>query len=300
MKKLLIYIPSYNRYELLCQQIEFLIQDIDSHDLKNTRVIVNDNASTDERYLTLPNRFQKEYFSFHRNDVNIGLVGNLIRGFEQADWDYIWILSDDDIVEPGALKRITGEIQEGTHDFYYLRCNIHGNDRVRDGEIIRSLEGYLSRFATLSMMGLISATIYPIRIKRYLEYMYIYGYTIFPFLAGMFKLMESESFSLKCIGGKLLQWRPDNRSWSHIYWMALGNILYLAETIGDKKAKKILIEMHLRDFGISHYFPFIIRDSYNLKKGLTQVGLLRLAKLFLLTLAFNLKLVLHKTMKSVS
>ena len=295
MNKLLIYIPSYNRYDLLVKLLDALVQSVYNDTINNICIVVSDNASTDKRYLELAKQYEQEYIIIKRNRINIGAVANVIRGFEFDEYDYIWILSDDDIVKPEALRVISKEINEGEHDFFYLKCNIKGDERVSDGEVIRTQEEYFINFATLSMMGLISANIYSSRIKDYIEYMYLYGYTLFPHLAALLKLMENENFTLKCIGGNLVEWVPNNRSYNHIYEMALMNFLALTELLNNKKNRRLLINAHVNDFGASHYFPAAIKSPYNIKKAITQVGFYNFFKVCILGLILQLGITLfHK------
>ena len=276
MNRLLIYIPSYNRFDLLVQQLTVLSLAIDAGDISNISIAVSDNSSPDDRYLRLKQAFPQHYISVSRNNVNIGLVGNLIHGFELSNWDYIWLLSDDDVIAPNALSIISQEIKAGAHDFYYLKCNIKGDENVQSGEIISTQRDYFRKFTTWSMMGLMSANIYSSRIKGQIEYMYLYGYTLFPFLAGVIRVMNTEQFSLKCVGGNLLEWKPNRVSYSHIYEMALTNVLFLAELIENKRNQNLFVSKHISDFGISHFFPYAIKNLYNFKKAWTQVGFISL------------------------
>ena len=98
LKKLKIYIPSFNRYDLLITQVDKLVSCIELNQIKNVQIVIRDNASTDRRYTQLPTKYFQDYVIIKRNPVNIGLVGNLINGFLEKDWDYIWLLSDDDIL----------------------------------------------------------------------------------------------------------------------------------------------------------------------------------------------------------
>lgn len=276
MKKLLIYIPSYNRYELLVRQITMLLRSIDVCHIQNIRIVVSDNASPDERYRKLASKFSHAFLKVTRNELNIGAPLNVIKGFEYEGFDYLWILSDDDEIAPKALAVISNEIGQGQHDFYYLKSKIRGDDAVADGEVLRSQCDYLTKFASMSMMGLISANIYPARLNKYLEVVSLYNYTAFPHVAGVFKLMGEEQFSLKCIGGNLLEWKPSQNSGSRIYTMAMTNALFLAELIENRNNRDIFISKHISDFGTSHFFPYAIRSSYDFKKAWAQVGLRRL------------------------
>lgn len=297
MNKLLIYIPSYNRYDLLVKLLEVLVQSVYNDTINNICIVVSDNASTDKRYLELAKQYEQEYIIIKRNRINIGAVANVIRGFEFDKYDYIWILSDDEIVKSEALRVISKEVNEGEHDFFYLKCNIKGDGRVSDGTVIRTQEEYFINFATISMMGLISANIYSSRVKNYIDYMYLYGYTLFPHLAALLKLMENENFTLKCIGGNLVEWRPNNISYNHIYEMALMNFLALTELVNNNKNRKILIKTHMKDFGASHYFPPATKSFYNTKKALTQVGFYNFLKVCVLGLILHLGIALYHKFK---
>ena len=270
-------ILKYGSLALILSRFKWLATNaIEDGGISNVSIAVNDNASPDERYLTLKQSFPQHYILVSRNDVNIGLVGNLIHGFEQTGWDYIWLLSDDDLIAPNALTIISQETRTGAHDFYYLKCNIKGDESVQEDEIIFSQGDYFRKFSSISMMGLISANIYPSKMKKHVEYMYLYGYSLFPFLAAVIRVMNSEQFTLKCLGGNLLEWMPGRNSYSHIYEMALTNVLFLAELIEDKNNQDLFVSKHIADFGASHFFPFAIKNSYNFKKAWTQVGFGRL------------------------
>ena len=272
MNKLLIYIPSYNRYDYLIRQLNLLCSEIQEDLISNVNIVVSDNASSDYRYHHLQDIYPSPLVRIKRNRLNIGSVGNVTRGFEEDNWDYIWILGDDDEVKPGACKIISNEIAYGDCSIYYLKCKIKGNERVYDGEIITNQHDYFSKFSALAMMGFISANVFSRAIVQYIEYMYLYGYTLFPFLAAVFKLSEHKNFSLKCIGGDLVAWTPNNRSYDHIYDMAITNFLTLTELLSDCNAKKTLIDMFTQDFGVSHYFHITLRKKRHFIKAISQIG----------------------------
>src|SRR6266568_2335266 len=110
MKRLLVYIPTYNRFDLLNEQLNVLCNAIETDGISNVNIVVSDNASTDERYLDLPALHKQEYVLIKRRTVNIGGVANVISGFEIPNWDYIWILSDDDIIKQETLKIVSKEV----------------------------------------------------------------------------------------------------------------------------------------------------------------------------------------------
>ncbi len=294
MTSLLIYIPSFNRYDLLVNQIDNLILSIENDHIFKVKIFVNDNASTDKRYKSLLHKYPQDYVTINRNNINIGLVGNLINGFMQINWDYIWLLSDDDIVQLDALKTIITEISKSEYDIIHLKCGVKGDDRLMDGEILTDKIDFFSRFSLLSMMGFMSSNIYSNNITKYVQEMYLYGYTLFPFVAGIIKIVTCNQFKLKCIGGNLISWRMENRSYSEIYEMAIINSLFLQELITKKKERIIFLRRFIKDWGVSHYFSFATKNLYNFKKALAQVGFFNLFLVFCLFFRSKIKYIIKE------
>jgi glycosyltransferase involved in cell wall biosynthesis len=75
--------------------------------MENVEVVVSDDAgfgdakATVEKYMP---RFAN--IRFNRNAVNLGFDGNVDKLFSMAGGKYCWIMSDDDIMLPGALNRL--------------------------------------------------------------------------------------------------------------------------------------------------------------------------------------------------
>jgi len=280
MKSLLVYIPSFNRYEFLIRQISTLITSIENNKLQNVRIIVRDNASTDHRYLSLNNEFTRPYIKFRRNKLNVGIAANIIKGFEEGSWDYIWILSDDDNISDSALSIIRHEVNKKEYDLFFLNCEVKGSESLKDGDEIFSSMEYFEKFSMLSMMGFISANVYSSKIKQHIELMYLYAFTLFPQVAGVIKMTQQEHFSVKCIGDRMVKWTPGNRSYSHIVDRAYVNALCFTEIINCRICKKKYKEKYLKDFGVSHYISVATKSKDNVKKAIFQVGPLTVAILW--------------------
>ena len=77
-KTLTIYIPTYNRYDLLIQQLDVIYS---SSKIEELNVIVSDNFSNDERYIDLDKRYNYENFIYKRNPFNVGADANIVNGF---------------------------------------------------------------------------------------------------------------------------------------------------------------------------------------------------------------------------
>lgn len=131
MNKLFIYLPTYNRPEALRRQLSALLPQVERFP-KNVRVLICDNDSSKyalEDVLTgfpaLPN------VEIRRNGGNIGGNGNIALGFvfAQAD-EFLWILSDNDIVSPNAVAYLLSVLSTD-FDFY---CFVNGAESEKDLE----------------------------------------------------------------------------------------------------------------------------------------------------------------------
>ncbi len=105
MNSTIAVVVTYNRLELLKEGIEALLQQTCSCD-----ILIVDNASTDETPLWA-NQCAAEHTSvFYENTgANLGGAGGfhygMRRGVEMG-YDYIWIMDDDAIADPGALAEL--------------------------------------------------------------------------------------------------------------------------------------------------------------------------------------------------
>lgn len=102
--KLTIAIPTYNRAEKLLECINRVIEY--SNNL-NVEIIVSDNASLDNtREIVVSIIDNNPSIRYYRNSENLGFDGNFLNCFEKATGEYVWLLSDDDIILPGAIESV--------------------------------------------------------------------------------------------------------------------------------------------------------------------------------------------------
>lgn len=125
MEKLTIAIPTYNRSDSLNLTLNSL--------LKNTQIDevlihVFDNASEDNTekmvhdFITENNTLKIVYT---KNLENIGFDGNILKCYDQCKTDYLWILSDDDIIFQNSISLVLEEVKDS--DIICL------NDKTQNG-----------------------------------------------------------------------------------------------------------------------------------------------------------------------
>ena len=99
-------IPTFNRKKTLID----LLKKVKKYSKKfedKVEVIVSDN-STDYNYHLKSSDIKKfnKNFKYNINKKNIGLKGNIEKLLRLASNDFIWILSDDDLIKPHSFEKI--------------------------------------------------------------------------------------------------------------------------------------------------------------------------------------------------
>ena len=161
-----ICVPTYNRHQSLHRQLSFLKSEVNG--AANVEVIVSDNCSIDDTP-TVMKDFQG-IFQLHRNECNVGLVGNLNVLMGTAAGRYLWFVGDDDELHTGILGAVLRHLASAP-EFVYLNHRIADNssrkvlyqsllpsgpDLYKDGkDCIKAIAS-----ASLAQAILISASIY--------------------------------------------------------------------------------------------------------------------------------------------
>lgn len=122
---LTIAVPTYNRAQLLDLCLSRIVDQAQRSPDK-IEIIVSNNASTDNtRNIALKNLGTYQDFRYYENEKNFGADYNFAQCFKQAQGDYVWIFSDDDILLPRALERITPLLKSKTLGIVTLEPNFY-------------------------------------------------------------------------------------------------------------------------------------------------------------------------------
>ena len=108
MSKLSICIPTYNRSRYLRE----LLESIARQDCPEIEVIVSDDASPDDS-VEVAKQFQGRVRELTVLDhpVNLGMDGNFLAVTNVAKGTYIWLMGDDDRIEPGGVARVLSALE---------------------------------------------------------------------------------------------------------------------------------------------------------------------------------------------
>lgn len=107
-----------------------LLQTISTINSNIYRVIILDNNSSDQT-----NSIKNESFGYPidliSSDVNVGLRKNLIKSYSIAinkfDYEYVWILSDDDYIDITLLKLIVDNLKENKSELFFINHSVRSS-----------------------------------------------------------------------------------------------------------------------------------------------------------------------------
>lgn len=128
---LTIGIPTYNRPDSLEETLKQLQNE--KHDHFN--ILIIDDYPLNNYTQKLIGRYQQSMpnISYYRNNINLGYAKNILRIYELTKTPYVWLLSDDDKVLPGAPKKIINAVsiyKPTVAVFNHVFIDSYGKNRV--------------------------------------------------------------------------------------------------------------------------------------------------------------------------
>jgi glycosyltransferase involved in cell wall biosynthesis len=122
---LTIAIPTYNRLKWLRLSLEIILQQLDALPAGIAEVVVSDNCSTDgtTEYLREIASGRSD-FRVNRWPENIGGEANFYRLPSLSRGRYLYMIGDDDFLEPGAIAKICDELRFNP-DYLVLNFSVY-------------------------------------------------------------------------------------------------------------------------------------------------------------------------------
>ncbi len=107
-----VTIPTYNRANYLAALFESMLRAGCLPPPATLEIVVSDNASSDETQ-SVVRRYTDRGLPIrsHRNQTNIGPDANILQCFNLARGTFVWVLGDDELLEPDALCSLVQVIQ---------------------------------------------------------------------------------------------------------------------------------------------------------------------------------------------
>ncbi|ADZ70981.1 glycosyltransferase [Polymorphum gilvum] len=107
---LAIVISTYNRAAFVAMNVEWLLEITAPHG-DDIRVIVIDNASTDDTLDRLQRFAGNPHLQVRRNNANTGMLGNLNVCSQLEEARHVWITGDDDFIQPDVLAKVLAAVK---------------------------------------------------------------------------------------------------------------------------------------------------------------------------------------------
>jgi len=107
--KLSICIATYNRAAFVAETLHSILQQL----VPEVELIVVDGASPDNtREIVMRIAARHPALRYHREEVNSGVDGDYDKAVGYSEGEYCWLMTDDDVLLPGAVDRVLAALEE--------------------------------------------------------------------------------------------------------------------------------------------------------------------------------------------
>lgn len=196
--KLSIVIPTYNREKELFRLLTSINNAEDNNKLYEV-LIIDNNSNYD-----LKEQIKKTNLNYSvrliNNHFNVGMSSNLLNCFYHCKTNWIWTISDDDVIDCNAITTIIKDInEEKDPDICLLKYSTIGTKQIgkeKDLKVENNeelLDYYLkSRPIRSGNLVFFSNNVFNLKnLKNYLIKGYEFSYTYIPFLIPVFFALKN-------------------------------------------------------------------------------------------------------------
>lgn len=162
MKKVAAVVVTYNRKELLLENIESLLKQTVS-DLLD--IIIIDNASTDGTKEVLNRYISSQQIIYKNTGANLGGAGGFNYGIKYAaenDYEYIWVMDDDCIPNNIALEKFLESDKKLNGNYGYLSSKVLWKDgnicamNIQRETMFKNVNDFKTEFVKIAMASFVS------------------------------------------------------------------------------------------------------------------------------------------------
>jgi len=90
---------------------------------ESIQVCVSDNCSSDDTENIVRRAQEKITIKYQKNSSNLGIPRNFLKVVEMAEGEFVWMIGDDDLLLPCAIKELLNIIDENKGvDFFYINA----------------------------------------------------------------------------------------------------------------------------------------------------------------------------------
>lgn len=122
--KLSICIATYQRAQFIGETLDSIISQMEP----DVELVVVDGASLDNTREVVE-QYQTKYppLRYFREMVNSGIDRDFDKAVLYAEGEYCWLMTDDDLIKPGAIRQVLSEIEHG-HDLIVANSEVRTVD----------------------------------------------------------------------------------------------------------------------------------------------------------------------------
>jgi glycosyltransferase involved in cell wall biosynthesis len=194
---LTIAIPTYNRNAILARTVEALRLQV----TPRCRLVIVDNSSdlpVAESLGALAESVNGCDVQVVRNRTNVGANANILRCFELCETEWLWVLGDDDTVQPDAIQTIFRHI-DAHPDATFFNFAVEHHRQRRAVKVTKGLAEFVSNFDSFGNLIFISTNIYRAPAMRtQLRIGHQYAYSMAPQLATLLSVLGEDGICHLC------------------------------------------------------------------------------------------------------
>jgi len=150
-----IGIPTYNGGKHIKETLDSIVSQLNDVN-EEIEIVISDNASTDETPEIIKD-YQNRYgiIKYFRNGQNVGFDRNVDLLFERAIGKYVWLLSDDDLILPGSIRKVLKVLSKhpelaavfvnwSNYSCDLKKCNVERTINISEDILCKTADEFLS------------------------------------------------------------------------------------------------------------------------------------------------------------
>lgn len=238
-----IYIITYNRAFKLEATLNYILNSAICH----FPITVLDNCSTDNTFEVVTKytcRFDN--LEIIKNKVNVGLGANFLKVFDYSDYNYTWILCDDDKIEAVAFDDVMDVIQEGKIDLIHVGAHAQ-KEWPFGGRFFTPRELLKNKYPYFKFSSFIPCNIF--KTNAFTKFMLpgygniVNAYPHMPFLFDLYKT-DGKVYVAK---NPIIVAQPSDSGYTHTQWFSWW--MKTCELLGNKEDVRLAYLDQYKDIG---------------------------------------------------
>lgn len=270
MKEILtIAIPTYNRVNHLIDNIDTILVQLNA----DCRLLIIDNHSSyilDDKISEILEVYLNKGLDIRviRNNVNVGLFGNILKCFELCETKWLYIIGDDDRMTENGMSIILSDIKQFS-DFINISYQWLPENRwsLERPKITTGAINYMESIESIHHVMFLSSNIYNVdKLNKFLSQGNYYQLTAAPHLVLLLlglNDLESEKVYLsdKIVVQNFNSEVEEENKWNKPDFFR--NIKLFLDLPIHQNNKKVLFKLYKKSYALKKYLRIYVQFSLN-------------------------------------